>query len=73
MSQDDTPELLTAPWLLSTSFLLLGAAMLEKALNVVGLSLPLVDVFPRQLLDWAIALAILEIALTLRQLVGRQA
>lgn len=72
-SAQDMPELLTAPWLLSVSFLLLGAAMLEKALNVVDLSLPLVDVYPRQLLDWAIALAILEIALTLRQLAWRQA
>jgi hypothetical protein len=71
--EEDTRELLTAPWLLSVSFLLLGAAMLEKALNVVGLSLPLMNVYPRQLLDWAIALAILEIALTLRQLVGHRA
>ena len=68
----DTREVLTAPWLLSMSFVLLGAAMLEKALNLVGLSLPIVTVFPRQLLDWAIALAILEIAVTLRQLVGGQ-
>ena len=67
-STPDTRELLTAPWLLSMAFVLLGAAMLEKALNLVGLSIPLIDVFPRQLLDWAIALAILEIALTLRQL-----
>jgi hypothetical protein len=69
--QEDNRELLTAPWLLSLSFLLLGTAMFEKALNIVGLSMPIVDVFPRQLLDWAIALAILDIAVALRQLIGR--
>ena len=42
--------------------------MVEKALNAFGWSLPYVDVFPRQLLDWAVALAIFEIALSLRQL-----
>jgi hypothetical protein len=67
------PEVFTAPWLLGTAFLLVGASMVEKALNLFGLSIPVVTVFPRQLLDWAVALAILEIALTLRQMLERKA
>lgn len=63
------PERFSAPLLLGTSFLLLGAAIVEKGLNIVGLSIPLVSVFPRQLLDWAVALAVLEIAVSVRQLV----
>ena len=62
------PEVFSAPWLLATAFLLLAAAMVEKALNTFGASLPVVDVFPRQLLDWAVALAVFEIAVTLRQM-----
>lgn len=62
------PEVFSAPWLLGTAFLLLGAAILEKAFNLAGLSIPVIGVFPRQLLDWAIALAILEIAVTVRQI-----
>jgi hypothetical protein len=65
---DKNPDLFSAPWLLGTSFLLLGAAIIEKMLNMFGTSLPVVDVFPRQLLDWAVALAVFEIALSLRQL-----
>jgi transposase-like protein len=33
------------------------------------LSIPLINVFPRQVLDWAVTILIFEIALTLRQLV----
>jgi hypothetical protein len=62
------PEVLSAPWLLAMAFLLLAAAMVEKALNIFGGSIPVVDVFPRQLLDWAVALAVFEIAITLRQM-----
>ncbi|MBT8336675.1 MAG: hypothetical protein KJO11_08730 [Gemmatimonadetes bacterium] len=65
---DKQPDHFSAPWLLGTSFLLLGAAMVEKGLNIFGWSLPWVDVFPRQLLDWAVALAVFEIALSLRHL-----
>lgn len=62
------PDVFTVPWMLAIAFLLLAAAIFEKGLNVLGLSMPFVDVFPRQLLDWAVAMAIFEIALTLRQL-----
>jgi hypothetical protein len=66
-----TPEILTAPIFLGTGFLLLGMAIVEKGLNLIGTGLPIVDVFPRQLLDWAVALMIIEIALTLRQILER--
>ena len=59
----------TSPVFLATAFLVFGLALLEKFLNVVGWSLPFVTVFPRQLVDWAVALLMFEIALTLRQLV----
>jgi hypothetical protein len=47
----------------------MAVAIVEKLLNMVGWSLPFVDVFPRQLVDWAVALLVFEIALSLRQLV----
>ena len=59
----------SAPVFLGTAFLLFGIAILEKVLNLVGWSIPFVGVFPRQVLDWAVALLMFEIALTLRQLV----
>ena len=65
---NNSPDRFSAPWLLGTSFLLLGAAIIENGLNIFGSSLPWVDVYPRQLLDWAVALAVFEIALTLRQM-----
>lgn len=61
--------LYSAPVFLGTAFLLFGLAILEKALNLVGLSVPFIGVFPRQVLDWAVTLLMFEIALTLRQLV----
>jgi hypothetical protein len=59
----------TAPVFLGTAFFVFGLALVEKLLNIVGWSMPFADVFPRQLLDWAVALLMFEIALTLRQLV----
>lgn len=63
-----TPEVFTAPLFLGTGFLLIGMALLEKALNLMGSSIPVINVFPRQLLDWAVALMVVEIAITLRQI-----
>lgn len=63
-----TPEIFTAPLFLGMGFLLVGLAIIEKALNLIGTSLPVLTVFPRQLLDWAVMLMILEIAITLRQI-----
>jgi hypothetical protein len=66
-----------APVFLGTAFFVMGLALLEKVLNVFGGSIPFVDVFPRQLIDWAVALLMFEIALSLRQMIelkleGRQ-
>ncbi len=58
----------TAPVFLSTAFLLFGLALIEKVLNLVGWSIPIVSVYPRQLLEWAVILLLFEVALTLRQL-----
>lgn len=63
-----TPEIFTAPLFLGTGFLLVGVAIVEKGLNLLGTSLPVLTVYPRQLLDWAVMLMILEIAITLRQI-----
>ena len=54
--------------LLAPAVLLFGFAILEKALNLLGTSVPFVDVFPSQLLNWAVVLLMFEIALTLRQM-----
>jgi hypothetical protein len=62
-------RLYTAPIFLGTAFLLFGLALIEKFLNLFGWSLPVVSIFPRQVLDWAVTLLMFEIALTLRQLV----
>jgi len=63
-----TPEIFTAPLFLGTGFFLVGVAVIEKVLNLMGTSLPFLSVYPRQLLDWAVMLMILEIAITLRQI-----
>ena len=65
----DNPEpVFTAPFLLGTAVLLFGLAIIEKLLNLVGGSIPVLTVYPRQLLDWAIVLLIFDIALILRQM-----
>jgi hypothetical protein len=63
------PGLYTAPVFLGGAFLLLALAAVEKVLNLFGANIPFLNVFPRQVLDWAVTLLVLEIALTLRQLV----
>lgn len=59
----------TSPVFLGTAFLLFGLALLEKILNLFGASIPVLHVFPRQVLEWAVIVLMFEIALTLRQLV----
>jgi hypothetical protein len=61
--------LFQAPIFLGSAFLVMGLAILEKVLNLFGGSIPFVDVFPRQLLDWAVALLVFEIALSMRQMI----
>jgi len=58
-----------APIFLGAAFFVFGLAILEKVLNLFHLTLPWVGVFPRQLLDWAVALIMFEIALSVRQLI----
>jgi hypothetical protein len=62
-------RLYSAPVALGTAALLFGLAVVEKVLNLLGTSIPLIHIFPRQVLDWAVTLLVFEIALTLRQLV----
>lgn len=62
-------RLFTAPIFLGTAFFVFAVAILEKLLNMVGWSIPVVEVYPRQLLDWATVLLVFEIALALRQLI----
>jgi len=61
-------ELFTAPWLFASAVLVFALALIEKGLNVIGMSIPLTDVFPSQLLGWSVTLLIFDIALTLRQM-----
>jgi len=62
-------SLYSAPIFLGSAFFVMGLAILEKFLNLFGWRIPFVDVFPRQLLDWAIALLVFEIALSMRQMI----
>lgn len=57
----------TAPWLFISAVFVFGLALFEKGLNLLGMSMPLTSVYPRQLLEWAVTLLIFDIALTLRQ------
>jgi hypothetical protein len=61
-------DLYTAPLLLATAFLLIGLAIVEKGLNLLGWNIPFIEVYPRQILDWAVVILILDIALSLRQI-----
>jgi hypothetical protein len=57
----------TAPWLFIAAVFVFALALVEKGLNLLGMSMPLTTVYPRQLLEWAVTLLIFDIALTLRQ------
>lgn len=59
--------LYSGPILIIPAVLLFGLAVVEKVLNLVGGSIPMVNVYPRQLLEWAMMLLVFEIAFTLRQ------
>ncbi len=50
------------------AFLLLVLAVLEKGLNLVGGSLPLLNALPNQVLQWAVVLLVFVMALLLRQI-----
>ena len=50
------------------ALLFLAMAVAEKGLNVVGQSIPVIDVFPRQLLNWTVPPLMFVIAIVLRQI-----
>jgi len=66
--QERQENLYTAPAFLGAAFLLFALAIVEKLLNLFGLEIPFINVFPRQMLDWAVTLLIFDIALLLRQM-----
>jgi hypothetical protein len=65
------PAPYTAPVFLGTAIFVFALAIIEKTLNLVGGSIPVVTIYPRQLLDWAVVLLMFEIALSLRVLSER--
>ena len=46
----------------------LAVAVLEKGLNLFGQSIPVIDVFPQQLLSWTVPPLLFVIAIVLRQI-----
>ena len=46
----------------------LALAIIEKGLNLIGQSIPVLDVFPRQLLGWTTAPLLFVIAIVLRKI-----
>ena len=71
MTPAEQQDRFTAPWLFATAVLVFALALVEKGLNLFGLSIPLTEVYPRQLLDWAVMLLVFDIAVTLRQIAER--
>ncbi|MGI9626361.1 MAG: hypothetical protein ACR2QM_05960 [Longimicrobiales bacterium] len=59
--------LYSGPIFIAPAIFVFCLALIEKGLNLMGSSIPLIDVFPRQLLEWALILLVFEIAFTLRQ------
>ena len=50
------------------ALLFLAVAILEKGLNLLGQSIPVIDVFPQQLLSWTVPPLLFVIAIVLRQI-----
>ena len=50
------------------ALLFLAMSIVEKALNLVDLSIPVIDVFPQQLLTWTVPPLLFVIAIVLRQI-----
>ena len=46
----------------------LAVAVLEKGLNLFGQSIPVIDVFPRQLLNWTVPPLLFVMTIVLRQI-----
>ncbi len=71
-SADLYRPLYSGPILIIPAMLLFGLAVLEKILNMMGTSIPIVEIFPSQILSWAVVLLLFEIAFTLRQMLELQ-
>ena len=50
------------------ALLFLAMAIVEKGLNLIDQSIPVVDVFPQQLLSWTVPPLLFVIAIVLRQI-----
>ena len=50
------------------ALLFLALAVLEKGLNLLGQSIPVIAVFPQQLLSWTVPPLLFVIAIVLRQI-----
>ena len=50
------------------ALLFLAVAILEKGLNLLGQSIPVIDVFSQQLLSWTVPPLLFIIAIVLRQI-----
>ena len=68
MADQKKEQVFTTPIFLAAAFFIFAVAIIEKGLNLVGLDIPFVPVWPRQLLDWAVVLLMFDIALTVRQM-----
>lgn len=68
MQSPEIQDRFTAPWPFAAAVFVFTLALAEKGLNLVGLSIPFVSVFPRQLLEWTVVLLIFDIALAVRQI-----
>ena len=51
-----------------TACFFLTMAILEKGLNIFGLSIPVIDLFPRQLLNWTVPPLLFFVAIVLMQI-----
>ena len=61
-------QVFKSPVFLALAVMLFAVAIIEKLLNLLGTSIPIIDVYPSQLLGWATFLLILDIALLVRQI-----
>ncbi len=64
---DSREQVFAAPVFLLIAVGLFCVAIILKGLSLVGLDIPSIGIWPRLLLEWAVFLLILDIALLLRQ------
>lgn len=64
---EQKPPLYSGPIFIAPAIILFCLAVVEKSLVIMSMTIPFIDVYPRQLLEWALILLAFEIAFTLRQ------